>query len=269
MIRLCPTQRDTRHLYYCSQRYYDPATCQWISADPAQADGEESAYQYCGGDPIGRTDPTGLRAKHPKQEKCLNVPGVWGSPACWTGAIASVLEFVFPLTDAGTIQQDVFGWACGHYQVWNFGGGQWGLDPGSVASVIQHYHANARAVLGRLSNAQIKRQIDRRQPIIALLGAADISVSISWSGIGFSFQPSAHYVVIDGYSATWSKKHKKYAWSMHYMDPYKGASHWITGGNLRSLGTYAWPDHENTYYVWGVSITDIYTMIVNDGNNIC
>jgi RHS repeat-associated protein len=46
-------------LYYLSQRYYDPATCQFISRDPVGADGEESAYQYCGGDPIGNTDPSG------------------------------------------------------------------------------------------------------------------------------------------------------------------------------------------------------------------
>ncbi len=48
-------------LYYCSARYYDPATRQWTSGDPAKADGEESAYQYCGGDPVGRVDPSGLR----------------------------------------------------------------------------------------------------------------------------------------------------------------------------------------------------------------
>jgi len=47
-------------LYYCSQRYYDPATCQFISADPVGADGEQSAYQYCGGDPVNHTDPSGL-----------------------------------------------------------------------------------------------------------------------------------------------------------------------------------------------------------------
>lgn len=47
-------------MYYCSQRYYDPATGAFISKDPAQADGEESAYQYCGGDPVDNTDPTGL-----------------------------------------------------------------------------------------------------------------------------------------------------------------------------------------------------------------
>ena len=33
-------------LYYCSARYYDPATRQWTTGDPAKADGEESAYQY-------------------------------------------------------------------------------------------------------------------------------------------------------------------------------------------------------------------------------
>jgi RHS repeat-associated protein len=61
MIGLCPTQRDTRqHFYYCSQRYYDPATMQWLSADPAKADGEESAYQYCGGDPVVSIDQSGL-----------------------------------------------------------------------------------------------------------------------------------------------------------------------------------------------------------------
>ena len=46
-------------LYYCSARYYDPATRQWTTADSAKADGEESAYQYCGGDPVSGVDPTG------------------------------------------------------------------------------------------------------------------------------------------------------------------------------------------------------------------
>jgi RHS repeat-associated protein len=51
---------DESGLYYCSARYYDPITCQFISKDPARADGEESAYQYCGGDPVGKVDSTGL-----------------------------------------------------------------------------------------------------------------------------------------------------------------------------------------------------------------
>ncbi|MDP2181296.1 MAG: RHS repeat-associated core domain-containing protein [Actinomycetota bacterium] len=46
-------------LYYLSQRYYDPATMQFISKDPARADREESAYQYCAGEPVGKVDPSG------------------------------------------------------------------------------------------------------------------------------------------------------------------------------------------------------------------
>ncbi len=46
-------------LYYCSSRYYDPATRQFTTSDSAKADGEESAYQYCGGDPVRNVDPSG------------------------------------------------------------------------------------------------------------------------------------------------------------------------------------------------------------------
>jgi RHS repeat-associated protein len=49
-------------LYYCSARYYDPGTRQWTTADSAKADGEESEYQYCRGDPIGKVDGSGLYA---------------------------------------------------------------------------------------------------------------------------------------------------------------------------------------------------------------
>jgi RHS repeat-associated protein len=46
-------------LYYCSARYFDPATRQWTTTDPAKADGEESAYQYCAGDPVAMLDMSG------------------------------------------------------------------------------------------------------------------------------------------------------------------------------------------------------------------
>ncbi|MDI6842776.1 MAG: RHS repeat-associated core domain-containing protein [Anaerosomatales bacterium] len=46
-------------LYYLSKRHYDPATAQFLTKDPAKADGEESPYQYCGGDPVGKVDPSG------------------------------------------------------------------------------------------------------------------------------------------------------------------------------------------------------------------
>ena len=46
-------------LYYLSARYYDPATRQFTSKDPGKADGEESAYQYCRGNPVGNIDHSG------------------------------------------------------------------------------------------------------------------------------------------------------------------------------------------------------------------
>jgi len=46
-------------LYYCSARHYDPYTRQFISKDIANADGEESPYQYCGGDPVSHLDNSG------------------------------------------------------------------------------------------------------------------------------------------------------------------------------------------------------------------
>jgi len=49
-------------LYYCSARYYDPVTRQWTTKDEVKADGEESAYQYCGGVPVSQVDPSGFAA---------------------------------------------------------------------------------------------------------------------------------------------------------------------------------------------------------------
>jgi len=48
-------------LYYLSSRSYDPVTRQFLSKDLSRNDGEESAYQYCRGNPIGFVDPTGYR----------------------------------------------------------------------------------------------------------------------------------------------------------------------------------------------------------------
>jgi RHS repeat-associated protein len=53
---------ESSGLYYCSRRYYDAGVAAFISKDPARADGEESAYQYCGGDPVGKVDPSGCVA---------------------------------------------------------------------------------------------------------------------------------------------------------------------------------------------------------------
>ncbi len=47
-------------MYYLSARHYDPETRQFLSKDLSRNDGEQSAYQYCLGNPIANVDPTGL-----------------------------------------------------------------------------------------------------------------------------------------------------------------------------------------------------------------
>ncbi len=49
-------------MYYLSARHYDPATRQFLSKDLSRNDGEQSAYQYCLGNPVKYVDPTGYGA---------------------------------------------------------------------------------------------------------------------------------------------------------------------------------------------------------------
>ena len=51
---------DPTGLIYLINRYYDPATGQFMSIDPAVAQTLEP-YAYANGDPVSNTDPTGLR----------------------------------------------------------------------------------------------------------------------------------------------------------------------------------------------------------------
>jgi RHS repeat-associated protein len=45
-------------LNYAGARYYDPAIVRWLSTDPMKE--FATPYSYVGGDPMGRTDPTGM-----------------------------------------------------------------------------------------------------------------------------------------------------------------------------------------------------------------
>jgi RHS repeat-associated protein len=47
-------------LIYCKNRYYDPANARWINRDPLGLDAGVNTYAYVGGDPILRTDVSGL-----------------------------------------------------------------------------------------------------------------------------------------------------------------------------------------------------------------
>jgi RHS repeat-associated protein len=47
-------------LYYVRNRWYDPVLARFISEDPIGLAGGLNTYEYVGGDPISRRDPTGL-----------------------------------------------------------------------------------------------------------------------------------------------------------------------------------------------------------------
>jgi RHS repeat-associated protein len=46
--------------YYCTHRYYDPNTGRWLSRDPIGLEGGTNTYLYCGGNPVMRSDASGL-----------------------------------------------------------------------------------------------------------------------------------------------------------------------------------------------------------------
>jgi RHS repeat-associated protein len=64
-------------LYYMRARYYDPKIRRFISEDPIGLEGGINTYAFANGDPINRSDPSGLR-------DCWEVPRVsttwWGQP---------------------------------------------------------------------------------------------------------------------------------------------------------------------------------------------
>ena len=51
-----------RGLILCTHRYYDPVNARWLTRDPAGYDGGINLYAYCDGNPVMRSDPSGLDA---------------------------------------------------------------------------------------------------------------------------------------------------------------------------------------------------------------
>jgi RHS repeat-associated protein len=99
VLRYASYAYDTESgLYYCSARYYDSTTRQFTTADAAKADGEQSAYQYSAGDPVGNVDPTGANGKlfAPTRQgyntdyfkTVLRVDAGWAR--CWLGPIGTI-----------------------------------------------------------------------------------------------------------------------------------------------------------------------------------
>lgn len=118
-------------LYYCSARYYDPATRQWTTGDPAKADGEESAYQYCRGRPTTEYDASGCAPYKrnaatayanmwKSKDDIVHNPKYlsWGSNDC-TNFISQCLRaggwrFVGPIPHVGGAVKDNSKWFCAH-----------------------------------------------------------------------------------------------------------------------------------------------------------
>jgi RHS repeat-associated protein len=73
-------------LLYLINRYYDPATAQFLSVDPA-VDVTQQPYAYVGDNPLNQTDPSGLGTPPPGSHAWCT-PGkvaVNGVPACGDG----------------------------------------------------------------------------------------------------------------------------------------------------------------------------------------
>jgi RHS repeat-associated protein len=64
------------NLFYYRARYYDAKAGRFVSEDPLGFDAGENFYAYVGSDPIGQTDPRGLRS--------WPIHGFWCGPD-WTG----------------------------------------------------------------------------------------------------------------------------------------------------------------------------------------
>ena len=47
-------------LYYCQARNYAPNLARWLERDPIGFSGGMNQYAYCGGQPVGNADPSGL-----------------------------------------------------------------------------------------------------------------------------------------------------------------------------------------------------------------
>jgi RHS repeat-associated protein len=52
---------DSTRLYYVRARWYDPASRRFISEDPSGLAGGINQYAFARNDPVGKTDPTGMR----------------------------------------------------------------------------------------------------------------------------------------------------------------------------------------------------------------
>lgn len=157
--------------YYLSARTYDPSTMQFLQKDPAKADGEESAYQYCSGDPVGSADPSGLSAA------TLMVPNFPQERPHWcaTACIQMVVDY---LTGNLYSQRTIEVYATGvPYDR--------GLTVIQTVRALQHYRVHVTFSYGKISWSDLKTQLDQGKPLI--------------------IDEGVHAIVVYGYSETHSE----------------------------------------------------------------
>ncbi len=110
--------------YYLRNRYYDPATAQFLTIDPAVSQ-TQAPYTYTSDNPVNFSDPTGL----------IPPPGTWVPPSqfelgagCYTRAGGTAGNILF-----GLILIDIL---------------QGGLDPATDVATIEEAMAEGETVAG-------------------------------------------------------------------------------------------------------------------------
>jgi len=99
-------------MYYLSSRHYDPKTRQFLSKDLSRNDGEQSAYQYCLGNPIANVDPTGYKPADPewfkwwvqKQKEQAKIRAAWNR-------YLNALKNIYAPKPTRTARVYYYGWA--------------------------------------------------------------------------------------------------------------------------------------------------------------
>lgn len=119
MLRYAGYAFDSENgMYYCSAREYDPFTMQFLQKDPAKADGESSAYQYCGGDPVGKVDPSGMQYAPARARRYASVFYASPNPAWKDHGGENCTDFVSQCLYAGGLRDDAYNGTYGNRRLW-------------------------------------------------------------------------------------------------------------------------------------------------------
>ena len=69
-------------LMLCGHRWYSPSLTRWLSRDPIEYKGGENLYGYCGGNPVGSSDPTGFDPIEDRYNQCIQTLGEENKDSC-------------------------------------------------------------------------------------------------------------------------------------------------------------------------------------------